>query len=74
MATQDQVVMTRVYSGKILKKVGNVMCRLCGERQETVAHILAACGKLQYTMYKARHDRVLYQLVKAVAEERSPGE
>ncbi len=60
MALQDQVVMTRtrtrVYRSKTMKLGGEVRCRFCGERQETVAHILAGCGKLKWGLYKAKHD------------------
>ncbi len=69
MALQDQVVMTRVHRSKVMKLGGDVMCRFCGERQETVAHILSGCGKLKWGLYKARHDRVLYQLAKVVGRE-----
>ena len=42
-------------------------CRLCGS-QETVGHILSSCKTYQWMLYKERHDRVLYQLVKAVTK------
>ena len=35
------------------------MCRLCGEREETVSHIVAECKKLAQKEYKMwRHDKV----------------
>ena len=32
------------------------MCRLCGERYETVNHIISECGKLAQKEYKSRYD------------------
>ena len=35
------------------------MCRLCGEREETVTHITTECKKLAQNQYKSwRHDKV----------------
>ena len=34
------------------------MCRLCGERNETVSQIISECSKLAQKEYKRRHDRV----------------
>ena len=35
---------------------------------ETLGHILSSCKTYQWTLYKERHDQVLYQLVKAVTK------
>jgi len=34
------------------------MCRLCGERDETISHIISECKKLAQKEYKRRHDNV----------------
>ena len=34
------------------------LCRMCGSKGETVAHVVSECGKLAQTEYKGRHDNV----------------
>lgn len=58
MAAQDQALPTRNYKVTIMKQVGTKKCRMCGERDETVMHILSECSKLAQTEYKKRHDKV----------------
>ena len=36
----------------------NSKCRLCGDRDETINHIISECSKLAQKEYKARHDLV----------------
>ena len=36
----------------------NSKCRLCGDRDETINHIISECSKLSQKEYKARHDWV----------------
>ena len=36
----------------------NSKCRLCGDRDETINHIISECSKLAQRGYKARHDSV----------------
>ena len=36
----------------------NSKCRLCGDRDETINHIISECSKLAQTESKARHDLV----------------
>ena len=36
----------------------NSKCRLCGDRDETINHIISECSKLAQREYKARHDWV----------------
>ena len=33
-------------------------CKLCGERDETINHIISECSKLAQKEYKTRHDWV----------------
>ena len=42
-------------------------CRRCGAA-ETIGHIISACPTYGFTLFKDRHDQVLYQVVKAVAK------
>ena len=39
-------------------KARNSKCRLCGDRDETINHIISECSKLAQKEYKARHDWV----------------
>ena len=41
-----------------LCKKQNSKCRLCGDRDETINHIISECSKLAQREYKARHDWV----------------
>ena len=43
---------------RIDKTQQNSKCRLCGERDETINHIISECSKLAQKEYKARHDWV----------------
>ena len=41
---------------RIDKTQQNSKCRLCGDRDETINHIISECSKLAQKEYKARHD------------------
>ena len=41
---------------RIDKTQQNSKCRLCGDRDETINHIINECSKLAQMKYKARHD------------------
>ena len=41
-----------------VKTQQNSKCRLCGDRDETINHIIRKCSKLAQKGYKARHDCV----------------
>ena len=58
-AAQDQALRTNSIKNRIDKEDVSPMCRLCGEREETVSHIVAECEKLAQREYKMwRHDKV----------------
>ncbi|XP_068738999.1 uncharacterized protein [Montipora capricornis] len=58
-AAQDQALRTNSIKNRIDKEDVSPMCRLCGEREETVSHIVAECKKLAQREYKMwRHDKV----------------
>ena len=66
VAAQDCVTYTRAYRRRVLKERISPQCRACGGREETLGHIMSACPAHQWNLYKERHDRVLFQLAKAV--------
>ena len=51
-AIQDQVIATRVYEAKVMmKNVPSVMCRVCGQAEETILHLLSACPQLAAKLF-----------------------
>ena len=59
MAAQDQALRTNAIKSRIDKQDISPMSRLCGEREETISHIVAECTKLAQKQYRHwRHDRV----------------
>ena len=46
MAAQDQALRTNYTEKRIDKQDVSPMCRICGEREETISHIVAKCSKL----------------------------
>ena len=59
MAAQDQALRTNSIRSKIDKQEVSPMCRLCGEREETISHVVAECKMLAQKQYRLwRHDRV----------------
>ena len=70
MAAQEQAIRTRSIRHCIDKENISPFCRLCGERDETVAHLVTECKTLCQTQYKKwRHDKIAqvihWQLCKA---------
>ena len=58
-AIQDQVIATRVYEAKVMmKSVPSVMCRVCGQAEETILHLMAACPRLATSVYLHCHNLV----------------
>ena len=63
IATQEQAIRTKYIKKVIDKEDIDPKCRMCGERDETVAHILAECKMLAQCQYKNwRHDNVAQAL------------
>jgi len=62
IAAQDQALRTNTIKVNIDKQGGSPLCRLCGEKQETVEHLICSCAKIAQTDYKGRHDRVATSL------------
>ena len=57
-ATKEKALKTDYTKNKIDKISENPLCRMCGERGETVQHIICECKKLAQREYKRRHDTV----------------
>ena len=58
IAAQGSAIRTNHIKARIDKTQQNSKCRLCGDRDETINHILSECNKLARREYKARHDCV----------------
>ena len=58
IAAQDNVIRTNHIKARIDKTQQNSKCRLCGDRDETINHIISECSKLAQKEYKARYDWV----------------
>ena len=57
-AAQERALRTNYTKKKIDKTLENSLRRLCGERRETVQHIICECKKLAQCDYKRKHDTV----------------
>ena len=58
IAAQDNPIRTYHIKARIDKTQQNSTCRLCGDRDETINHIISECRKLTQKEYKARHEWV----------------
>ena len=58
IAAQINAIRTNNIKARIDKTQQNSKCRLCGDRDETINHIISECSKLAQKEYKARHDWV----------------
>ena len=56
MAPQNSAIRNNHIKARIDKTQQNSKCRLCGDRDETINHIISRCSKLAQKQYKARHD------------------
>ena len=62
MAAQEQALNTNSVKKEIYGVIGSEKCRLCGEKVESVTHIVSACKMLAQKEYKRRHDKVCLNL------------
>ena len=58
MAAQNSAIITNHIKVRIEKTQQNRKCRLCGDRDETIDHIISECSKLAQKEYMARHNWV----------------
>ena len=57
-AAQEQALRTNYTKYNIDKTADSPLCRLCGEKGESVGHLVSECQKLAQKEYKRRHDNV----------------
>ena len=58
MAAQEQAIRTNLIKSKIDKSQQESKCRMCGDSDESINHILNECKMLAQKDYKKRHDWV----------------
>ena len=58
IAAQDNAIRTNHIKARIDKTQQNSKCRLCGDTDETINHIISESSELTQKVYKARHDWV----------------
>ncbi len=58
MAAQDNAIRTNHIKARIDKMQQSSKCRLCGDRDKTINHIISECSKFAQKENKARHDWV----------------
>ena len=58
IAALNNAIRTNQIKAKIDKTQQNSKCWLCGDRDETINHIVSECSKLTQKEYKTRHDWV----------------
>ena len=58
-AIQDQVIATRVYEARIMNMtLPSLLCRVCGQAEETIVHLLSSCSVLAVSAYLYCHNLV----------------
>ena len=55
IAAQNNAIRTNHIKARIDKTQQNSKCRLCGDRDEMINHIIRECSKLAQKEYKTRH-------------------
>ena len=58
IAAQDNAIRTNRIKARIDKTQQNSKCRLCGDRDETINHIISECSKLAQKECKSKHNWV----------------
>ena len=58
IAAKNKAIRTSHNKARIDKTQQNSECRLCGDRYETINHIISECSKFAQKEYKTRHDWV----------------
>ena len=59
IASQGNTIRTYHIKARIDKTRQNSKCWLCGDRDETINHIISECSKLAQKEYNARHDIII---------------
>ena len=63
MAAQDQALRTNSIKRIIDKQNVSAKCRMCGERDETVSHIVSECKKLDQKQYRGWRQEKVAQMI-----------
>jgi hypothetical protein len=58
MAAQDQCLATNYYNNRITGLSSSSACRMCGQHDEFIDHIVSSCPVLAPTEYMHRHNRI----------------
>ena len=58
IATQTNVMRTNYIKAKINNVQQNKKCRLCGDKDKIINHMISKCSKLAQKEYNIRYDRV----------------
>ena len=58
IAAENHAIRTNHIKARIDKTQQNSKCRLCGDIDETINHIISECSKLAQKEYKTRHNWV----------------
>jgi len=66
-AARDQALDTKCHKVKILHTTSDPKCRMCKEKNETVAHIVSACSKVVGSLYKMTQQHSQQQFTTAYA-------
>ena len=66
-AAQDQALRTNAIKAKVEKQNLSPLCRMCGEKDESMGHLVGECSKLAQTEYKHRHDNVARMIHRNIA-------
>ena len=68
-SAQEQSLRTD-YTKRYIDKISDTpLCRMCGERGETISHLVSECSKLAQREYKQRHDNVAKYIHSLLAEK-----
>ena len=57
-SAQEQALRTNYVKFHIDRTIDSPLCRMCGERGESIYHLIGECGKLAQCEYKQRYDDV----------------
>jgi predicted transglutaminase-like protease len=70
VAIQDGVIPTRNYQKYIMKTM-NIKdeCKKCGEKGETIKHVISRCRKMANEEYIKRHNNVAKIILQELASE-----
>ena len=56
LAAQEQAIRTNLIKAKIDKTQEDSRCRMGGEVNETIHHLISECSKMEQKEYKNRHE------------------